>query len=219
MTAPVLAAVPASTLIAAPRRSPEIAPTGIAELDRLLGGLPRGAIAEIAGPASSGRTTLAAACLREATSRGECVAYIDARNAADPASLAAAGVDLERLLWVRCTGDAEAALKAADLVLHAGGFGLVCLDLGGVGARELNRIPFSCWFRFRRALAGTRTALLVLGDRPAAGSCAAFRLRFDAPEAVFSGQGPGRLFRGFRSRLEAEAGGRRRGVSFRAAAA
>jgi len=104
MAAPVPAAVPASTLLAAPRRSPETAPTGVAELDRLLGGLPRGAIAEIAGPASSGRTTLAAACLRAATSRGECVAYIDARNAADPG-------DAGRPFRVRSVRRVEAARR------------------------------------------------------------------------------------------------------------
>ncbi len=212
------AAVPASVLIAGPRRRRETAPTGIAALDCLVGGLERGAVAEITGPASSGRTTAVAACLREATSRGECVAYIDASNAADPASLAGAGVEFERLLWVRCGRNAEAALKAADLVLHAGGFGLVCLDLGGVSRRELNRIPFSWWFRFRRAIAGTRTAFVVLSDHPAAGSCAALRLRFEAPEPAFSGRGPGRLFRGFHSRLRAEANGREHAVSFSAAA-
>ena len=98
------AAVTASVLVPAPWRRRETAPPGIAALDRLVGGLERAVVAEITGPASSGRTTRAASWLRETTGRGECAAYIDGSNAADPAPLAAAAVALERPPWVRCGG-------------------------------------------------------------------------------------------------------------------
>ena len=74
-------------------------------LDTLTGGLPRGCLTEICGPASSGRTTLLLAALAAATRRGEFCVVVDASDALDPQSAAAAGVELERLLWVRCGDD------------------------------------------------------------------------------------------------------------------
>ena len=71
-------------------------------MDALTGGLPRGCLTEICGPASSGRTTVLLAALAAATRRGEFCAVVDASDALDPQSAAAAGVELERLLWVRC---------------------------------------------------------------------------------------------------------------------
>ena len=80
----------------------EVAPFGLGALDgRLLGGLPRGHVSELIGPVSSGRTSLAWTWLGTATSRGESVALIDTFDRFDPASGAACGIDLSRLLWVR----------------------------------------------------------------------------------------------------------------------
>src|SRR5579859_4611960 len=87
------------------RPAPEMASSGIPALDTLTGGLPRGCLTEICGPASSGRTTLLLAALAAATQRGEYCAVVDASDALDPHSAAASGVDLERLLWVRCGED------------------------------------------------------------------------------------------------------------------
>jgi hypothetical protein len=84
------------------RPAPEMASSGIPALDVLTGGLPRGCLTEICGPASSGRTSVLVAALAATTRRGEYCALIDAGDALDPYSLAAAGVDLDRLLWVRC---------------------------------------------------------------------------------------------------------------------
>jgi hypothetical protein len=89
------------------RAAVELQPSGIAELDTALGGgFPRGAVVELCGPASSGRTGLAYALLAQATERQEACAFVDASDSLDPISLAAAGVDLDRLLWIRC-GEAE----------------------------------------------------------------------------------------------------------------
>ena len=77
--------------------------TGFAGLDDLLGGgIPRGQITELAGPASSGCTSLVLSTLAESTTRGEVAAYIDATDCFDPPSGEKAGIVLERLLWVRC---------------------------------------------------------------------------------------------------------------------
>jgi len=93
------------------------------------GGFPQGCLSEVYGPASSGRTSLMLEALAQATGREEAGALVDAADAFDPASAVAAGVALERLLWVRCGGHAEHALKAADLLVAGGGFGLVVMDL------------------------------------------------------------------------------------------
>ncbi|HLZ43189.1 MAG TPA: hypothetical protein VKQ11_19635, partial [Candidatus Sulfotelmatobacter sp.] len=85
------------------RPAPEMASSGIPALDALTGGLPRGCLTELCGPASSGRTTVLLAALAAATRRGEFCALIDASDALDPHSAASAGIDLDRLLWVRCS--------------------------------------------------------------------------------------------------------------------
>jgi hypothetical protein len=143
---------------------PECLPTGIAGID-----FPRGRISEIAG--SSGRTSLLDSLLASATSRGEHCVLIDTRDSFDPPSAAAYGVRLEKLIWIRCRGNAEHALRAADLVLHSGGFGVVALDLADVPAAGLNRIPPTAWFRFRRVVEPTPTIFVVLANRPVTKSC------------------------------------------------
>jgi recombination protein RecA len=89
------------------RRDVELQPSGIAELDAVLGGgFPRGSLVELCGPASSGRTSLAFSLLAQATDRQEACAFVDVCDSLDPMSLAAAGVELPRVLWVRC-GETE----------------------------------------------------------------------------------------------------------------
>jgi len=99
---------PASRLEVRP--APEMVFSGIAALDGLTGGWPRGCLSEICGPASSGRTGLFLAALANSTQRGEVCALVDAGDALDPASAEAAGVDLKNLLWVRC-GKAVASCR------------------------------------------------------------------------------------------------------------
>src|SRR5204863_2434131 len=96
----LVAVTPASRLEVRP--APEMVSIGIRELDSLTGGLPRGCLTESCGPASSGRTTVLLAALAAATGRGEFCALVEASDALDPHSTAVAGVDLDRLLWVRC---------------------------------------------------------------------------------------------------------------------
>jgi hypothetical protein len=255
------------------RPAPEMVTSGIPALDALTGGLPRGCLTEICGPASSGRTTVLLAALAAATRRGEYCAVIDANDALDPESLAAAGVDLDRLLWVRCGDDIrqnspmglagppkemqsakdmksagapplsrtmrqepvlslskgggfdflsqgplsldfrqseegsrprcegnalseksprpsehrlEQVLRATDLLLESGGFGLIILDLADLPPQAARRIPLTTWFRFRRAVEHKPTILLAIEQQPIAGSCSSLLLQLgtaDAPVA------------------------------------
>ncbi len=279
------------------RTLPELVTSGIAQVDALTGGLPRGSLTEICGAASSGRTSLLLTALAAATQRGETCALIDTSDALDPESAAAAGVDLARLLWVRCCaapahdagqrssgksvspirslasqsslrsrlrgetiriptardigiwgyGDTEAmlriapqlaprhdaprkfgnaeerhrrlhpeprnrqmlaaeppsekpprrlrnaiysrieqALKAADLLLSGGGFGLVALDLADLPPEAARRVPLASWFRFRRAVEDTPAVLLLLAQQPLTQSCASLVLKLR--QSAFSTQ-------------------------------
>jgi recombination protein RecA len=170
----------------------ECLPTGIAPLDALLTqvqtqGFPRGAISEILGPDSSGRTTLVHSLLAASTSQSEICAYIDTNDSFDPVSAAAAGVALSQLVWIRCGHNAGHALKAADYLLHAGGFGAIVLDLCQVPSRVWNRIPISYWYRFRRAIENTPTILALVERQPIAKSCAALMLDMQRKKTVWTG--------------------------------
>jgi recombination protein RecA len=242
---------------------------GIASLDALTGGVPRGALTEMVGPASSGRTSVMMALMAEVTRRQEVCALVDVTDSFDPASAEAAGVDLKRVLWVRCgksrsqesgvgsrgvSGGArvrsavtvakvappakniswsihenydsrlrhamvnggesykrreawsvsvpvtakrntnfhfaearrakwdclDQALKATDLLLQSGGFGLVIVDLGDIAVEQARRIPLTSWFRFRRAVESTPTILMVLAKDSCAKTCASLVMQLSA---------------------------------------
>jgi recombination protein RecA len=169
------------------RPAAETVSMGIAEIDLAIGGLPRGCLTEIVGPASSGRTSLLMATLSAATARQETCALVDADDAFHPASAEAAGVDLERVLWIRCGHDAGKALKAADLLTAGGGFGLIAVDLGDTPPATARRIPLNSWFRLRRAVEHTPTALVALGLEPNAKTCASLLVECARQDAAWSG--------------------------------
>lgn len=152
--------------------TPDTIPTGISSLD-----IPRGTLTEIHGPASSGRTAILHAALARATRLPEFCALIDAANSFDPRSAAEAGVQLSCLLWVRCGGSAEHALKAADLIVQAGGFGIVALDLAGIPAQDARRISLASWFRLRNAVEKTPAALVAIAENLNAHSCSTLQIR------------------------------------------
>ena len=180
-------------------------PFRVAALDaRLLGGLPRGQVSEVVGPVSSGRTTLVWRWMAAATQAGVTVALVDTLDRFDPASAAACGLDLDRLLWVR--GQAisrtpgavdpvwlpgvravggpgtmleravDRALKALNLVLQAGGFSLVAIDLADVPPVRLRQIPFTTWPRVQRVIEGSDTACVLLTPEPLARSAGGLTL-------------------------------------------
>jgi len=160
------------------RRDLEYASTGHAGLDaRLSGGIPRGQVSELIGPRSSGRTAMTLQLLSAATARGELVALVDALDMLDVESAAAAGIDLDRLLWIRglvvpnpgmCRDLNQRAMiqavRALTLVLSAGNFGLVVFDAGEAPADALRRLPFTTWLRMQRMVDATPTACLLVGS-------------------------------------------------------
>jgi hypothetical protein len=236
------------------RPSPERILSGIASVDALTGGVPLGCLTEICGPSSSGRSSILHQILAEFMHRDETCALVDASDAFDPKSAAAAGMELGRLLWIRCrqsghrvigssgevkrhsafgtrhlakksqfntktsktpplctspdhpitrwpgspagAGFAAAgvgspdclsqALKATDLLLQAGGFGVVVLDLGDIPITAARRIPLTTWFRFRRAVENTSTAFIVIEQHPHAKSCATLVMDLRVQQAGWS---------------------------------
>ena len=162
-------------------------PTGIGAFDNAAGGLPRGAVTEIYGPATCGKSTFLHSFLSHATASGEYCALIDGTDTFDPATASQNGADLNRLLWIRCH-NAEQALKAADLLVHSGGWGVIAMDLTGIPSPIVRRIPMSWWYRFRRAVEHTPAAFLVIETEPYVKNCAAMTLEFSAAPPVWSGE-------------------------------
>jgi len=189
-----------AALSPSPRAVLETAATGIPAIDELLsGGLPVGAISEITGPECSGRTSLVLAFLARRTHDGHVCAWIDTGDAFDPESAAANGIHLRQLLWVRCRSDAppttkkpwtrlDQGIRATDLLLQAGGFSAIVLDLGGAAPEHARRIPLATWFRFRQAAQRTRCSLVVLGQAACAQSSADTVLECSAARAVTLGE-------------------------------
>ncbi len=200
-----------------------VAPAGVAALDASLGGgFPRGQLCELIGPQSSGRTSLFLQILAAATGRGELVALVDALDTLDIASASAAGIDLDRLLWVRghvvpnpgmCRDvnprAVEQAVKALMLILQAGNFGCVVLDVAEAPGETIRRLPFTTWLRLQRVLEGSATACILVGTEPMARSSAGLSVRFESVEgtrkkAEGKGQraeGTGRMFKGLHLEL------------------
>ena len=283
-----------SALTPAPRIIREALPTGIHDIDELLrGGLPAGAISEIAGPECSGRTSLALSFVAQMTKAGKVCAWVDVSDNLDPESAAAIGVNLRRLLWVRCgVADAgnsphnehgfsvpekyfvpppvkkglhgggfgphprsevnglseavsgffqaemtgprcaepqprrkrekerveqvrppvrsasrkpasgssgkpwariEQALRVTDLLLQAGGFSTIVMDMGGISPEYASRVPLATWFRYRAAVERSQAILVLLTQYACAKSSAGLVLHLEAGTAlqeahtVFSG--------------------------------
>ena len=282
-----------SALTPAPRTIRPVASVGIEAVDELLhGGLPIGAITEIIGPESSGRTSLSLSFLAQMTQAGKVCAWVDVTSSFHPESAAAAGIDLSRLLWVRCgvqpkgqlspappstftipkayfmappikkglhgggcgghprmesrgmsdaiggflrseaiaprcaepqrrviperqttermspalTTDArrptvagkpwariEQALRVTDLLLQAGGFSSIVLDMGGLAPEVVSRVPLATWFRYRAAAERSQASILLLTQYACAKSSAGLVLRLQRAnalrdaETVFSG--------------------------------
>jgi hypothetical protein len=199
-------------------REDAAAPLGTDALDRALsGGLPRGQVSEVVGPASSGRTSIAWAALASATQRGESVVLIDTFDRFDPPTAHACGIELSRVLWVRgqaiskTTGAVDPAwlpgvravsgpgtfmertidraIKALNLVVQSGVCTVVVIDLIDVPVHALRRLPASTWFRIERAIEGSDTAVVILAAAPIARSAGgrSIHLGGEAPRVVWKG--------------------------------
>jgi recombination protein RecA len=252
-----------------PRAMYEVVATGIRAADELLhGGLPVGAISELTGAVSSGRTSLALKFVAQRTAEERACAWVDVNDAFDPESAAANGMELRRLLWVRCKNSdqwsvvsdqknrkgsdqrpvvsdqrserrdqrserrdqreeirdkregreehsaekqrrwvrpewarLERGLRATDLLLQAGGFAAIVLDLGDTAPEQATRIPLATWFRYRHAAERTQCSLLVLGQCGYAQSAAAVVLKCEARNVEQAG---GTVLRGFEFQVRRE---------------
>jgi hypothetical protein len=279
-----------------------VTPTGVAAFDELLeGGLPLGAISEMTGPESSGRSAVALSFVSGLTRAGSVCAWVDVSDAFDPESAAAARVDLSRLLWVRCAVSVERAqpssdykfalpekylvpapvkhglhgggcgghtrnevkglanavsgllrpetiaprcaesqakvraereifarpqqsrtlqknlrarpgkpwtrpwtrieqaLRVADLLLQAGGFSAIVLDMAGIAAEYVSRVPMATWFRYRAAAEHTQASVLLLTQYACAKSSGELLLRFQPGEAY---RDEATVFTGIEHRVE-----------------
>jgi hypothetical protein len=281
-----------SALTPAPRTLRPVASTGIGPVDDLLdGGLPIGALTEMIGAECSGRTALALAFAAQITRAEKICAWVDVSNALSAESAAASGVDLARLLWVRCgiiqaassqhvpqpdsafslpkkyfvpkpvtkglhgggmgshpRGEArgmddavsgllrpetlaprcaepqrrprpepaafeatplrqfvprnrnslpptpgkpwsriEQALRVTDLLLQAGGFAAIVLDMGSLAPEHVSRIPLATWFRYRAAAERSQASVLLLTQHPCSKSSAGLVLRLESGDAITQG--------------------------------
>jgi hypothetical protein len=164
-------------------------PFGLAPVDALLGGgLPRGRLSELWGPRSSGRMAATLGALAAAHAAGELAALVDVADALDVRAAAAAGVALTRLLWVRPRALAD-GIRAVDLLLDAGGFGLVVLYWCGRPHGDARLRGEAQWVRLARRAERAGSAVLAVGDRPLVGSFAAVGLELERARACFSGSG------------------------------
>jgi recombination protein RecA len=222
-----------------------VIPTGIAQIDDAVGGVPLQGLTEICGGAperpplpfwggslsSCGKTSVLLSLLAQAT-RDRFCALVDASDNFDPVSGQVAGIDLPRLLWVRCKNQRdgvedrgpqpacfspdgvesriklpplEQAFKAADILLQSGGFGLIAVDLSGIPEYIVRKIPLTSWFRFSRVIERQPAALVFLGEQPHATSCAGLVLRVcsDPPELK------GNLFTGRKLKIEIRSPGKK----------
>src|SRR5215469_55047 len=189
--------------------------TGIEGLDAEIGGIPCGAITEIVSPtrASSGKTSLQNRLLACAT-QSSVGALIDAADSFDPQSAEAAGVNLKRLLWVRCSATGlkalEQAFKCADLLIQgSSGFRLILIDIDDIAERHVRKVPLTTWFLFRSVAERLETALVFSTPCAVTSTCTALRLTLASAQLKWSQPTQSnathtRLFAGFDFAPEAE---------------
>ena len=178
--------------------------SGLAPLDSLIdGGIPRGRISEITGRAGSGKTSIAASFASFATQCGEVAAWLDASGTFDPESMASAGVELRRMLWASMRrgsarnlrspllkGEGQGVrsiVKAAELVLEAGGFGLVVVDFG----EAPRAITYASSLRIARAAERSGAAVIAIAPWRMCGTFAALSIAASRAETSFSRLAPG----------------------------
>ena len=174
--------------------------TSVATLDEILGGgLPRGTLVELVGRGSCGRFSTLIATLQQMTSAGEAAALVDQGSQLDPQTAAAAGIDLDRLLWLR-PERLDDSLAAAEMLI-ATGFEFVALDLGLPPV--LGRRSLAAWLRLARGAANHHAVVLVGSPYRLSGCAAAAVLSSGYGRGRWSGSVGGlRLLDGISAQLE-----------------
>jgi len=183
------------------QRREEILPTTIAPLDALLGGgLARGKMTEIAGRGT--RFSIVIATLAASTSIGEAAALIDAGDSFDPQLAESAGVELQRLLWVRPRTMKE-TVTAAEMI-GATGFQLVIIDMGSRRPPG-RRVPDATWVRLARVAESHGATILVSAPYALTGTTSEAMILAHAPRPRWLGRGNApRVLAGIETRLKLE---------------
>ena len=166
----------------------------------------RGSITEIAGRASSGKTSLLLTLLSKLTSAGEVCAVVDSRGGFDPCSAHLAGVNNDNLLWVKCGGNIEKAFMSADYLVQAKGFGAIWLNLVGLSQSQLRMVPKTYWYRYRTRIKGTPTLFLVTAEEHITGPASQQSFLFSRERVIWSGSGRFKLLREFHLKMHAQKG-------------
>lgn len=173
---------------------PRAVSSGLPALDEVLGGgWRRGEVSELIGARSTGRTSVLVSSLAAATRRGDVVGLVDTVDRFDPVTAAAAGLDLDRVLWVRGPSltvemarpalidkAVRQAVRALDLLIRAGGFAIVALDVADVPSRTVRALPWTTWMRLARANEGRESACLLVGNTAMGRSARGVSVRFEA---------------------------------------
>ena len=166
----------------------------------------RGSVIEIAGHASSGKTSLLLTLLSKLTADGEVCAVVDSCDGFDPCSAHQAGVKNENLLWVKCGGDIEKAFMSADYLVQAKGFGAIWLNLAGFAQNKLCMVPKTYWYRYRTRIRDTPTLFLVTAEEHITGSASQQSFLFSRERVVWSGSGRFKLLREFHLKMHSQKG-------------
>ena len=161
----------------------------------------RGAVAEVVGGPSTGKTSFALSLLAGLTTNGEVCAVVDSCGGFDPQTAFQAGVKLHNLLWVKCEKDIEKAFVSADYLVQAKGFGCIWLNLCGLSVDKLRMVPKTYWFRYRTRIKETQTILLATTPEHVTGSASQGAFVFEREAATWSGSGKFRLLREFHLRM------------------
>ncbi len=157
--------------------------TGFASLDAALGigGLARGRVSELVGPASSGKTTLALQFLSQAQANGAAVGYVDQARSFDPEYAHHCGLDLTRL-FIAAPYDLQETLAITEALAGSGELTALAVDSletlweDAAGSQQLA----ACLDRLVALLSHSATVLLFLHAPQIHGSPASYALAHHA---------------------------------------
>ncbi|MDQ3281355.1 MAG: hypothetical protein M3Q69_08080 [Acidobacteriota bacterium] len=184
-------------------RRDETIPTTLEPFDQLLGGgLLRGKMVELTGRRSTGRFSIVLSALAAATSMGEAAVLVDLGDHLDPRSAEEAGVDLQRVLWIRPKTLKQAVMSAE--MITATGFQLVIVDAGSYPVRG-RRVPDAAWVRLARAAEAHGTAMLISTPYPVTGTASEAVIVAERSRMQWAGRGKSpRLLMGVTTELRLE---------------
>lgn len=183
-------------------RQPERVLTDVSPFDRLTGGLIRGGICELTGSEGSGKRGLVFSILANLTRGNRICAVVDSADSFDPVSAERSGMELDKVLWIKCGGDPKKAVLATDYLIQSGLFGAIWLDLSLCGKDFLDRMPSSYWFRFKVGLKDSPAALIVTLEETRLRSAAHQSVRVVKETSEWEGESGFKVLRGTSVKLE-----------------